>query len=237
MNEYGLTIGGRMLKKLILFSSLFILGGCGYLDSEPPAGVTEGYVHEPIQDGNDNENEEVEMQTESESAVETEKVSEVETNSEDEVKLGMAIFVPDPELMVYLPIEVAEEELDYTEDELIYWNNLAIEYGLPTYDGVSDFNLFATAVQQAIDAAQESVYEEPVYEEPVYEEPVYEEPESSYEEPSYEEPDSSYEESSYEEPTDEYSSDDQTGEDYYNYDFNNNNNSNRSAVYGNDESE
>lgn len=222
-----------MLKKLILFSSLFILGGCGYLDSEPPAGKTEGYVHEPIQDGNDNENEEVEMQTESESAVETEKVSEVEEDLEDEVKLGMAIFVPDPELMVYLPIEVAEEELDYTEDELIYWNNLAIEYGLPTYDGVSDFNLFATAVQQAIDdAAQESVYEEPVYEEP-----VYEEPESSYEEPSYEEPDSSYEEPSYEEPTDEYSSDDQTGEDYYNYDFNNNNNSNRSAVYGNDESE
>lgn len=192
-----------MLKKLILFSSLFILGGCGYLDSEPPAGITEGYVHEPIQDGNDNENEEVEMQTESESAVETEKVSEVETNSEDEVKLGMAIFVPDPELMVYLPIEVAEEELDYTEDELIYWNNLAIEYGLPTYDGVSDFNLFATAVQQAIDAAQESVYEEPVYEEPVYEEPVYEEPESSYEEPSYEEPGSSSEEPSYEEPIDE----------------------------------
>src|SRR5699024_3079015 len=97
MNEYGLTIVGRMLKKLILFSSLFILGGCGYLDSEPPAGKTEGYVNEPIQDGNDNENEEVEMQTESESAVETEKVSEVETNSEDEVKLGMAIFVPDPE--------------------------------------------------------------------------------------------------------------------------------------------
>lgn len=221
-----------MLKKLILFSSLFILGGCGYLDSEPPAGKTEGYVNEPIQDGNDNENEEVEMQTESESAVETEKVSEVEEDLEDEVQLGMAIFVPDPELMVYLPIEVAEEERDYTEDELIYWNNLAIEYGLPTYDGVSDFNLFATAVQQAIDAAQESVYEEPVYEEP-----VYEEPESSYEEPSYEEPDSSSEESSYEEPTDEYSSDDQTGEDYYNYDFNNNNNSNRSAVYGNDESE
>ena len=138
------------------------------MDSEPPAGVTEGYVHEPIQDGNDNENEEVEMQTESESAVETEKVSEVEEDLEDEVQLGMAIFVPDPELMVYLPIEVAEEELDYTEDELIYWNNLAIEYGLPTYDGVSDFNLFATAVQQAIDAAQESVYEEPVYEEPVY---------------------------------------------------------------------
>src|SRR5699024_1958103 len=164
MNKYGLTIGGRMLKKLILFSSLFILGGCGYLDSEPPAGKTEGYVHEPIQDGNDNE--EVEMQTESESAVETEKVSEVEEDLEDEVQLGMAIFVPDPELMVYLPIEVAEEELDYTEDELIYWNNLAIEYGLPTYDGVSDFNLFATAVQQAIDAAaQEPVYEEPVYEE------------------------------------------------------------------------
>src|SRR5699024_3078050 len=170
MNKYGLTIGGRMLKKLILFSSLFILGGCGYLDSEPPAGKTEGYVNEPIQDGNDNE--EVEIQTD----------SEVGTNSEDEVKLGMAIFVPDPELMVYLPLEVAEEELDYTEDELIYWNNLAIEYGLPTYDGVSDFNLFATAVQQAIDAAQESVYEEPVYEEP-----VYEEPESSYEETSYEE--------------------------------------------------
>ena len=178
-----------MLKKLILFSSLFILGGCGYLDSEPPAGKTEGYVHEPIQDGNDNE--EVEIQTD----------SEVETNSDVEVKLGMAIFVPDPELMVYLPIEVAEEELDYTEDELIYWNNLAIEYGLPTYDGVSDFNLFATAVQQAIDAAQESVYEEPVYEEPVYEEPVYEEP--VYEEPSYEEPESSYEEPSYEEPIDE----------------------------------
>src|SRR5699024_6797539 len=172
-------------------SSLFILGGCGYLDSEPPAGITEGYVHEPIQDGNDNE--EVEIQTD----------SEVETNSEDEVKLGMAIFVPDPELMVYLPLEVAEEELDYTEDELIYWNNLAIEYGLPTYDGVSDFNLFATAVQQAIDAAQESVYEEPVYEEPVYEEPVYEEPESSYEEPSYEEPESSSEEPSYEESIDE----------------------------------
>ena len=180
-----------MLKKLILFSSLFILGGCGYLDSEPPAGITEGYVHEPIQDGNDNE--EVEIQTDSELAV--------ETNTEDEVKLGMAIFVPDPELMVYLPIEVAEEELDYTEDELIYWNNLAIEYGLPTYDGVSDFNLFATAVQQAIDAAQESVYEEPVYEEPVYEEPVYEEP--VYEEPSYEEPESSDEEPSDEEPIDE----------------------------------
>src|SRR5699024_9582531 len=189
MNKYGLTIGGRMLKKLILFSSLFILGGCGYLDSEPPAGITEGYVHEPIQDGNDNE--EVEIQTD----------SEVGTNSEDEVKLGMAIFVPDPELMVYLPLEVAEEELDYTEDELIYWNNLAIEYGLPTYDGVSDFNLFATAVQQAIDAAQESVYEEPVYEEPVYEEPVYEEP--VYEEPSYEEPGSSSEEPSYEESIDE----------------------------------
>src|SRR5699024_3239169 len=132
---------------------------------------------------------EVEIQTDSELAV--------ETNTEDEVKLGMAIFVPDPELMVYLPIEVAEEELDYTEDELIYWNNLAIEYGLPTYDGVSDFNLFATAVQQAIDAAQESVYEEPVYEEP-----VYEEPESSYEEPSYEEPESSSEEPSYEESID-----------------------------------
>ena len=171
------------------------------MDSEPPAGITEGYVHEPIQDGNDNENEEVEMQTESESAVETEKVSEVEEDLEDEVQLGMAIFVPDPELMVYLPIEVAEEELDYTEDELIYWNNLAIEYGLPTYDGVSDFNLFATAVQQAIDAAQESVYEEPVYEEPVYEEPVYEEP--VYEEPSYEEPESSDEEPSDEEPIDE----------------------------------
>lgn len=226
-----------MLKKLILFSSLFILGGCGYLDSEPPAGKTEGYVHEPIQDGNDNENEEVEMQTESESAVETEKVSEVEEDLEDEVQLGMAIFVPDPELMVYLPIEVAEEELDYTEDELIYWNNLAIEYGLPTYDGVSDFNLFATAVQQAIDAAQESVYEEPVYEEPVYEEPVYEEPESSYEEPSYEEPDSSSEEPSYEEPIDEGSlpPEETSSNDYYNYDFNNN--SNRSDVFGNDESE
>lgn len=222
-----------MLKKLILFSSLFILGGCGYLDSEPPAGKTEGYVNEPIQDGNDNENEEVEMQTESESAVETEKVSEVEEDLEDEVKLGMAIFVPDPELMVYLPIEVAEEELDYTEDELIYWNNLAIEYGLPTYDGVSDFNLFATAVQQAIDdAAQESVYEEPVYEEP-----VYEEPESSYEEPSYEEPDSSYEEPSYEEPIDEGSlpPEETSSNDYYNYDFNNN--SNRSDVFGNDGSE
>lgn len=220
-----------MLKKLILFSSLFILGGCGYLDSEPPAGVTEGYVHEPIQDGNDNE--EVEIQTDSESAVETEKVSEVEEDLEDEVKLGMAIFVPDPELMVYLPIEVAEEELDYTEDELIYWNNLAIEYGLPTYDGVSDFNLFATAVQQAIDdAAQESVYEEPVYEEP-----VYEEPESSYEEPSYEEPDSSYEEPSYEEPIDEGSlpPEETSSNDYYNYDFNNN--SNRSDVFGNDGSE
>src|SRR5699024_1960471 len=233
MNEYGLTIGGRMLKKLILFSSLFILGGCGYLDSEPPAGKTEGYVHEPIQDGNDNKNEEVEIQTESESAVETEKVSEVETNTEDEVKLGMAIFVPDPELMVYLPIEVAEEELDYTEDELIYWNNLAIEYGLPTYDGVSDFNLFATAVQQAIDAAAQ----EPVYEEPVYEEPVYEEPESSYEEPSYEEPGSSSEEPSYEEPIDEGSlpPEETSSNDYYNYDFSNN--SNRSDVFGNDESE
>ena len=222
-----------MLKKLILFSSLFILGGCGYLDSEPPAGKTEGYVHEPIQDGNDNENEEVEMQTESESAVETEKVSEVEEDLEDEDKLGMAIFVPDPELMVYLPIEVAEEELDYTEDELIYWNNLAIEYGLPTYDGVSDFNLFATAVQQAIDAAAQ----EPVYEEPVYEEPVYEEPESSYEEPSYEEPDSSYEEPSYEEPIDEGSlpPEETSSNDYYNYDFSNN--SNRSDVLGNDESE
>ncbi|MGO4943085.1 hypothetical protein ACTQ5R_10730 [Ruoffia tabacinasalis] len=222
------------MKKLILFSSLFILGGCGYLDSEPPAGKTEGYVHEPIQDGNDNENEEVEMQTEteSESAVETEKVSEVEEDLEDEVQLGMAIFVPDPELMVYLPIEVAEEELDYTEDELIYWNNLAIEYGLPTYDGVSDFNLFATAVQQAIDAAQESVYEEPVYEEP-----VYEEPESSYEEPSYEEPESSYEEPSYEEPIDEGSlpPEETSSNDYYNYDFNNN--SNRSDVFGNDGSE
>ena len=220
-----------MLKKLILFSSLFILGGCGYLDSEPPAGKTEGYVNEPIQDGNDNE--EVEIQTESESAVETEKVSEVEEDLEDEVQLGMAIFVPDPELMVYLPIEVAEEELDYTEDELIYWNNLAIEYGLPTYDGVSDFNLFATAVQQAIDdAAQESVYEEPVYEEP-----VYEEPESSYEEPSYEEPDSSYEEPSYEEPIDEGSlpPEETSSNDYYNYDFNNN--SNRSDVFGNDGSE
>ena len=220
-----------MLKKLILFSSLFILGGCGYLDSEPPAGKTEGYVHEPIQDGNDNE--EVEIQTDSESAVETEKVSEVETNSDVEVKLGMAIFVPDPELMVYLPIEVAEEELDYTEDELIYWNNLAIEYGLPTYDGVSDFNLFATAVQQAIDdAAQESVYEEPVYEEP-----VYEEPESSYEEPSYEEPESSYEEPSYEEPIGEGSlpPEETSSNDYYNYDFNNN--SNRSDVFGNDGSE
>ena len=203
-----------MLKKLILFSSLFILGGCGYLDSEPPAGITEGYVHEPIQDGNDNE--EVEIQTD----------SEVETNSEDEVKLGMAIFVPDPELMVYLPIEVAEEELDYTEDELIYWNNLAIEYGLPTYDGVSDFNLFATAVQQAIDAAQESVYEEPVYEEPVYEEPVYEEP--VYEEPSYEEPESSSEEPSYEEPIDEGSLPEEETP---------SNNSNRSDVFGNDESE
>ena len=235
MNDYGLTIGGRMLKKLILFSSLFILGGCGYLDSEPPAGKTEGYVHEPIQDGNDNENEEVEMQTESESAVETEKVSEVEEDLEDEVQLGMAIFVPDPELMVYLPIEVAEEELDYTEDELIYWNNLAIEYGLPTYDGVSDFNLFATAVQQAIDAAQESVYEEPVYEEPVYEEPVYEEP--VYEEPSYEEPGSSSEEPSYEEPIDEGSlpEEETPSNDYYNYDFNNN--SNRSTVFGNDGSE
>lgn len=232
MNEYGLTIGGRMLKKLILFSSLFILGGCGYLDSEPPAGRTEGYVHEPIQDGNDNKNEEVEIQTDSESAVETEKVSEVEEDLEDEVQLGMAIFVPDPELMVYLPIEVAEEELDYTEDELIYWNNLAIEYGLPTYDGVSDFNLFATAVQQAIDAAQESVYEEPVYEEP-----VYEEPESSYEEPSYEEPESSYEEPSYEEPIDEGSLplEETSSNDYYNYDFNNN--SNRSDVFGNDGSE
>lgn len=228
-----------MLKKLILFSSLFILGGCGYLDSEPPAGKTEGYVHEPIQDGNDNE--EVEIQTDSESAVETEKVSEVETNTEDEVKLGMAIFVPDPELMVYLPIEVAEEELDYTEDELIYWNNLAIEYGLPTYDGVSDFNLFATAVQQAIDdAAQESVYEEPVYEEPVYEEPVYEEPvyeEPVYEEPSYEEPGSSSEEPSYEESIDEGSlpPEETSSDDYYNYDFSNN--SNRSDVFGNDESE
>lgn len=217
-----------MLKKLILFSSLFILGGCGYLDSEPPAGRTEGYVHEPIQDGNDNE--EVEIQTDSESAVETEKVSEVEEDLEDEVQLGMAIFVPDPELMVYLPIEVAEEERDYTEDELIYWNNLAIEYGLPTYDGVSDFNLFATAVQKAIDSAQESVYEEPVYEEPVYEEPVYEEP-------SYEEPDSSSEESSYEEPIDEgYLPEEETpSNDYYNYDFSNN--SNRSDVFGNDESE
>src|SRR5699024_5713358 len=221
MNKYGLTIGGRMLKKLILFSSLFILGGCGYLDSEPPAGKTEGYVNEPIQDGNDNE--EVEIQTD----------SEVETNSEDEVKLGMAIFVPDPELMVYLPIEVAEEELDYTEDELIYWNNLAIEYGLPIYDGVSDFNLFATAVQQAIDAAAQ----EPVYEEPVYEEPVYEEPESSYEEPSYEEPESSYEEPSYEDPIDEGSlpPEETSSNDYYNYDFSNN--SNRSDVLGNDESE
>lgn len=219
-----------MLKKLILFSSLFILGGCGYLDSEPPAGRTEGYVHEPVQDGNGNKNEEAEIQTDSESAVETEKVSEVETNTEDEVKLGMAIFVPDPELMVYLPIEVAEEELDYTEDELIYWNNLAIEYGLPTYDGVSDFNLFATAVQQAIDAAQESVYEEPVYEEPVYEEPVYEEP-------SYEEPESSYEEPSYEEPIDEGSlpEEETPSNDYYNYDFSNN--SNRSDVFGNDGSE
>ncbi|MBA5729197.1 hypothetical protein HW423_05295 [Aerococcaceae bacterium INB8] len=216
------------MKKLILFSSLFILGGCGYLDSEPPAGRTEGYVHEPIQDGNDNE--EVEIQTDSESAVETEKVSEVEEDLEDEVQLGMAIFVPDPELMVYLPIEVAEEERDYTEDELIYWNNLAIEYGLPTYDGVSDFNLFATAVQKAIDSAQESVYEEPVYEEPVYEEPVYEEP-------SYEEPDSSSEESSYEEPIDEgYLPEEETpSNDYYNYDFSNN--SNRSDVFGNDESE
>src|SRR5699024_1930091 len=225
MNKYGLTIGGRMLKKLILFSSLFILGGCGYLDSEPPAGITEGYVHEPIQDGNDNE--EVEIQTDSELAV--------ETNTEDEVKLGMAIFVPDPELMVYLPIEVAEEERDYTEDELIYWNNLAIEYGLPTYDGVSDFNLFATAVQQAIDAAQESVYEEPVYEEPVYEEPVYEEP--VYEEPSYEEPGSSSEEPSYEESIDECSlpPEEIPSNDYYNYDFSNN--SNRSDVFGNDESE
>ena len=195
------------------------------MDSEPPAGKTEGYVHEPIQDGNDNENEEVEMQIESESAVETEKVSEVEEDLEDEVQLGMAIFVPDPELMVYLPIEVAEEELDYTEDELIYWNNLAIEYGLPTYDGVSDFNLFATAVQQAIDAAQESVYEEPVYEEPVYEEPSYEEPGSSSEEPSYEEP---IGEGSL--PTEETSSND-----YYNYDFNNN--SNRSTVFGDDGSE
>lgn len=209
MNEYGLTIGGRMLKKLILFSSLFILGGCGYLDSEPPAGKTEDYVHEPIQDGNDNKNEEVEIQTDSESAIETEEVSEVVTESEDEVQLGMAIFVPAPELMVYLPIEVVEEVLDYTEDELIYWNNLAIEYGLPTYDGVSDFNLFATAVQQAINNAQQSVveqpvYEEPVYEEPVYEEPVYEEPESSYEEPSSEVP-SAPEESSLPDEASSYS--------------------------------
>lgn len=212
MNEYGLTIGGRMLKKLILFSSLFILGGCGYLDSEPPAGRTEGYVREPIQDGNDNEEVEssvVEMETESESAIETEEVSEVVTESEDEVQLGMAIFVPAPELMVYLPIEVVEEVLDYTEDELIYWNNLAIEYGLPTYDGVSDFNLFATAVQQAINNAQQPVveqpvYQEPVYEEPVYEEPVYEEPESSYEEPSSEVP-SAPEESSLSDEASSYS--------------------------------
>lgn len=163
-----------------MISSLFLLAGCSYLDSEPPAGKTEGYVHTESFNSTQNNNEKTETQ-----------VAVVQGNAAptDEVKTGMAIFRPDPAKLFYLT--PTDEELPYTEEELAYWNALALENGLPEYDGLIEFELFVALVELAIEEAaaeaassEESVSETPVYEVPEYQEPEYEIPSSEVEVPS-----------------------------------------------------
>lgn len=175
------------LKAIIAFivaGVLFLAAAFMLYDPAPPAGMTADYVAESSQSSQaDIEESSVEESQQSvrvlelveeDESVASEENEDNDATEEDEVKTGMAILQPSPEQMIYL-----SKTLPYTEDELVYWNNLALEYGITPFDGTGDFYTFTQAVQQAIDqalAAQEPVYEEPVYEEPVYEEPVYEEP-------------------------------------------------------------
>lgn len=161
------TFLGIIAAGLVFLATAFML-----YNPAPPAGKTADFVSEssqttvvapevPAEESDDSEQSQ---------SVRTIELTEDEGQEENGELKAMAILRPAAEKMYVL---TKATPLPYTEDELVYWNNLALEHGLPPYDGTGDFYTFTQAVQQAIDQA--SVAQEPVYEEPVYEEqpPVY----------------------------------------------------------------
>lgn len=180
----------KSILAIIAAGLIFLAAAFMLYNPAPPAGKTADFVAESSQNSSVSIEEQsisvIELVEETdESDSETENASETaEASQDDEVRTGVAILRPSADKMIALSVD-----LPYTEDELVYWNNLALEHGLMPFDGTGDFYLFTQAVQQAINQASidaEPVYEEPVYEEPVYEEPVYEEP--IYETPEPETP-------------------------------------------------
>ncbi|XJS10978.1 hypothetical protein ACF3NG_01560 [Aerococcaceae bacterium WGS1372] len=160
---------------LIFLATAFML-----YNPAPPAGKTSEYIAESSLSSQVDIENSVEETDDSEQNTPSQSIRTIELDEseveekEDKVVTGMAILRPSRDRMLSLT-----RTLPYTEDELVYWNNLALEHGLQPFNGAGDFYTFTQAVQQAIDQAsiaQEPVYEEPTYEEPVYENPVYEEP-------------------------------------------------------------
>lgn len=163
-------IGGKILRTflgIIAAGLVFLATAFMLYNPAPPAGKTADFVSESSQTSVVDPEVPAEESDNSEQSqsVRTIELTEDEEQVESELQ-AMAIFRPAAEKMFVL---TKTTPLPYTEDELVYWNNLALEHGLPPYDGTGDFYTFTQAVKQAIDQA--SIAQEPVYEEPVYEEP------------------------------------------------------------------